>query len=179
MFIFCHDQRAYPRACLPHVSLNELLESQEAKGGKMDEMKEQEKRQGKEKERKSVDETCGAERRTLLTARYVCMMFRGQSAGCSCQPGKHCLGLRAAVRLRGKRARCRQCDRQTDTCRHPELSNPSPLSRTKQRKIRDTEDEIVCQSRLDRRKTKFSLLLSLLALCRLFVCYNGQLILRV
>lgn len=62
-------------------------------------------------------------------------------------------------------------DRQTDTCRHPELSNPSPLSWTKQWKIRDREEERVCQSRLERRKTKFSPL-SLLALCRLFDWYE-------
>lgn len=49
MFILCHGQRAYPRACLPHVSLNELLEAQEAR--EMDGMKEEDGDEGKEKER--------------------------------------------------------------------------------------------------------------------------------
>lgn len=62
----------------------------------------------------------------------------------------------------------RQTDRQTVTCRHRELFNPSPLSWTKQSKIRDREEQIVCQSRLDSRKTKFSVLLSLFVLCCLF-----------
>lgn len=71
-----------------------------------------------------------------------------------------CQGMRKACSLQ-------TADRPTETCRHRELSNPSPLSLTKQSKIRDKEEEIVCQSRLDGRKTKFSSL-SLIALCCLF-----------
>lgn len=32
MLVVCHDRRAYLEACLPHVSLNELLCTQEARG---------------------------------------------------------------------------------------------------------------------------------------------------
>lgn len=66
--MFCHDQRAYPRACLPHISLNELLEAREARGGdegKMDAVKaedtDKEKRKKREYMRPAVKRDSEAE----------------------------------------------------------------------------------------------------------------------
>lgn len=59
-FVLCHDQRAYPWACLLHISLNELLDAREAReetGGKMDV---EWKRRTETRERKRIHD--GAER---------------------------------------------------------------------------------------------------------------------
>lgn len=177
MFVLCHDQRAYPRACLLHVSLNELLEAQEAEGaaagGGWTEWKRRTETRKRTKE-STWDLRCRETLKSNCTDCTICLydvlwivswvhllvreaLFGAQSS---------CQAMREVCPP--------QTDRQTDTCRHPELSNPFPLSWTKQWKIRDREDEIVCQSRLDRRKTKFSFL-TLLALCRLFDWYDEQL----
>lgn len=147
------------------MSSSKAQEAKEETGGK-DGRRERGQRRGKEKEREytrpTVQRDSEAELYWLHNMSVWCSV--DSQLGAFVSGGSIVWGSEHLSGYEGKLARCRQ----TDTCRHPELSNPSPLSWRKQWKIRDREDEIFCQSRRDRRKTKFSLLLSLLALCRLF-----------